>query len=306
MKAIGYAQNLFVQPFDHRGSFTKKFFNLAAGPRVSVEHDDRSAIGRAKSVIYRGLLKAIEMGVPQESVGLLVDSEFGSPILQDAKAKGIPTAVCVEKSGQAVFDFEYGSGWQDHLRFYKPDIVKCLVRHHPQDSLENKLAQMVRLKMLSDFLHASDDAYFMFELLVPALTDDEKSAGEAYDKEQRPHRMVEAIHELQDFGIEPDIWKIEGVETREQAERIAEATRRGDHRRDVGNIVLGRGSDAEQVHHWLRVAAPVPAFIGFAVGRTNFAEAVKGFIADPSTEGAAIDAIARNYKSCVDTWLEAQ
>ena len=306
MKSIGYDKALFVQPFDHRGSFTKKFFGLTGDPQVTPVGDDRSPIARTKMVIYRGLLRAIEMGVPQDSVGILVDAEFGSQVILDAQRRGIPTSTCVEKSGQTVFDFEYGTRWQDHLRFVRPDIVKCLVRFHPEDDAAMNREQATRLKALSDYVHDGNDHYLMFELLVPALTEEEKAMGEHYDKQVRPGRMIEAIHQLQDFGVEPDIWKIEGLETRQQAEAVGAATRRGTGRSRVGNILLGRGSDKSQVHAWLAVAAPVEGYIGFAVGRTNFADPIKAFIADPSTEATAIETIAANFKGCVDVWTSAK
>ena len=164
---------------------------------------------------------------------------------------------------------------------------------------------MARLKLLSDYLHATDDHYLMFELLVPATTDDDKKAGDRYDAEIRPRRMVESIKMLQDYGIEPDIWKIEGLDKREQAEAVAEQARTGQGRKKVGCIILGRGSDKAQVHQWLQVASPVTGFIGFAVGRTNFSEPLKRFLEDPKQEATAIKDIAQNYKGCVDTWRAA-
>ena len=255
MKQIGYDRHLFVQPFDHRGSFTKSYFGFKGAPTIDPGTEQYVKVAQSKTLIYRGLLKAIEMGVPAETVGILVDAQFGSHILADAKAKGIPAAVCVEKSGQPVFDFEYGARWQDHIRFVAPDIVKVLVRFHAQDDPALNREQMARLKLLSDYLHATDDHYLMFELLVPATTDDDKKAGDRYDAEIRPRRMVESIKMLQDYGIEPDIWKIEGLDKREQAEAVAEQARTGQGRKKVGCIILGRGSDKAQVHQWLQVAS---------------------------------------------------
>jgi len=118
--------------------------------------------------------------------------------------------------------------------------------------------------------------------------------------------MVEAMKLLQDYGIEPDIWKVEGLDRREQAEAVVEQARVGQARKKVGCIILGRGSNKEQVHKWLQVASPVPGFIGFAVGRTNFSDPLKRFLEDPKQESAAIEAIAKNYKGCVDTWQAAR
>lgn len=307
MKAIGYDRPLFIQPFDHRGSFTKGFFGIAGQPEISPAHDQHNPIAEVKTLIYRGLLRAIELGVARESVGILIDTQFGSAIVADAKDKGIPVAVCVEKSGQDTFDFEYGPAWQDHIRFIRPNMVKVLVRYHPDADLLANREQAARLKMLSDFLHASDDHHFMFELLVPPLTSADKEAGAAFDTEIRPRLMIRAIRELQDLGVEPDIWKIEGLDRTEDARAIAAQVRNTPERASVGCILLGRGSDAAQVYQWLRVAAPVDGFIGFAVGRTNFKEPVKRFLENPTEEVAAasIEAIAHNYKSCVDTWRQA-
>jgi 5-dehydro-2-deoxygluconokinase len=306
MKAIGYDRALFVQPFDHRGSFTKTFFEFKGAPKIEPERDQHVPVTAAKTLIYRGLIRAIEMGVPREEVGILVDSQFGSHIIADAKSRAIPAAVCVEKSGQDVFDFEYGSRWEDHLRFLAPDIVKCLVRYHPQDDVPLNREQLTRLKLLSDYIHASNDHYLMFELLVPAVTEADKKAGDRYDSEVRPKHMVEAIKQIQDFGVEPDIWKIEGLDARSQAEAVAKQVRSTDARKKVGSILLGRGSDKEKVHEWLKVAAPVEGFIGFAVGRTNFSEPLKRYLKKEQDEKSAVEEIAENYKGCVDIWKKAK
>ncbi len=303
---LGYDQPLFIQPFDHRGSFTKSFFGIEGAPEISPAGDGFAPVAAAKSLIYRGLLEAIEGGVPKEQVGILVDAQFGSQVLTDAARRGIPRAVCIEKSGQAVFDFEYGAGWVNHLRFHAPDIVKVLVRLHPDDPAEGTAEQLTRLKLVSDYLHGPERRLFMFELLVPAATAEDREAGAAYDRELRPGHMVRAIHRIQDFGIEPDIWKIEGVDSREDAARIAAAVRRGSGRERVGSIVLGRGSDAAQVHEWLRIAAPVDGFIGFAVGRTNFSRPLADRLSGKTSEAEAVTRIAANYRSCVDAWRTAR
>lgn len=311
MRDIGYDKPLFVQPFDHRGSFLKKFFGLSGGWTVDATTDEYTPIVEAKTLIYRGLLRAIDLGVPKEHVGILVDSEYGSHIQADARAKGIPVATCIEKSGQPIFDFEYGSRWQDHIRLIGPDIVKVLVRHHPADDPGEKVEQVTRLRQVSEYLRSGDGRWFMFELLVPATTDEEKAAGDRYDEEIRAGRMVKAIRELQEAGVEPDIWKLEGLSSREQAEQVAAQARSGHtadgkSRERVGCILLGRGSDTAQVHEWLRVAAPVDGWIGFAVGRTHFSDPLRAFLADRSQAGKSVEAIARAYKDSVDVWQAAR
>ena len=99
-----------------------------------------------------------------------------------------------------------------------------------------------------------------------------------YDAELRPELMRRSIAEAQDFGVEVDIWKIEGVDTREDAEMLSEQTRKGDGRENVKSVLLGRGASDEKVDHWLKQAAPVDGFIGFAIGRSIWGDALTGYI----------------------------
>ena len=98
-----------------------------------------------------------------------------------------------------------------------------------------------------------------------------------YDAELRPELMRRTIVELQDAGIEADIWKIEGIDTQEDCERIADTARR-DGRDGVVCVVLGRGADDAKVDHWLRQGAPVDGYAGFAIGRSIWWDALKGFL----------------------------
>ena len=142
----------------------------------------------------------------------------------------------------------------------------------------------------------------MFELLVPPVPAQLQGLGndkKAYDLQLRPALMVRAIHELQDAGVEADVWKIEGIERTEDCQRVVEAARRGGRDR-VGCIILGRGEDDEKVRHWLRTAAGVPGFIGFAVGRTTFWNPLVDYRADRITREDAVAQIAASYREWVD------
>jgi myo-inositol catabolism protein IolC len=182
-----------------------------------------------------------------------------------------------------------------------------LVRYNPDGNRTVNARQAGRLKRLSDYLHNGSGSLFMFELLVPAekpqleqLNGDKK----AYDVQLRPQLMVRAIEELQDAGVEPDVWKIEGLDRREHCEKVVAAARRGGRDR-VGCIILGRGEDDRKVHEWLTTAAAVPGFIGFAVGRTSFWDPLVAWRAKQITREQAVNDIVRRYHEFVDTF-EAQ
>lgn len=302
--AIGFDQPLYILPFDHRGSFQTKMF----GWKGTLTAEQTAEIAAAKQVIYDGFKSAVAAGVPKPKAGILVDEQFGAAILKDAAKNGYSTACPAEKSGQDEFDFEYGEEFGKHIEMFNPTFCKVLVRYNPKGDQAANQVQAARLKRLSDHLHAKTKSKFMFELLVPAekaQLDKLKNDKKAYDREMRPGLMVQAIHQLQDAGIEADVWKIEGLDHREDCVKVVAAARRGG-RDQVGSIVLGRGEDDKKVREWLAVAAPVPGFIGFAVGRTTFWDPLVDMRAKKLTREAAVAEIARRYREWVDIFEKAK
>jgi myo-inositol catabolism protein IolC len=301
---IGFDKPLYIQPFDHRGSFQTKMF----GWKGALTEEQTAQIAAAKQVIYEGFKAAVAGGVPKEKAGILVDEQFGAAILRDAAAHGYQTACPAEKSGQDEFDFEYGEEFAKHLEAFRPTFCKVLVRYNPEGDQALNQRQTDRLRRLSDYLHAESGSLFMFELLVPPEKEElEEVHGDkqAYDREIRPRLMVQTILQLQDAGVEPDVWKIEGLDRREDCEQVVAAARR-DGRGKVGCIVLGRGENDEKVHEWLTTAAQVPGFIGFAVGRTVFWEPLVGWRDKKTSREAAVAEIARRYRQFVDVFEKAR
>jgi myo-inositol catabolism protein IolC len=269
--------------------------------------EQTAEIAAAKRVIYDGFKAAVTAGVPREKAGILVDEQFGAAILSDAAADGYTTACPAEKSGQAEFDFEYGDGYAQHIEAFDPTFCKVLVRYNPEGDRTSNRRQAERLRRLSEYLEGRGRSRFMFELLVPAEPAQlERAKGDKhrYDRELRPQLMRRAIEELQDAGIEPDVWKIEGLERREDCESIVAIARRGG-RDQVGCIILGRGEDDRKVREWLTTAAGVPGFIGFAVGRTVFWDPLVGWRENRTTREAAVAEIAGRYRGFADIFENA-
>ena len=289
----GFDRPLYILPFDHRGSFETKMF----GWHEPLSSEQTADIAAAKRVIYDGFLAAVAGGVPRDRAGILVDEQFGAAILRDAAADGFLTACPAEKSGQDEFDFEYGADFARHIEAFAPSFCKVLVRYNPEGDPAVNRRQAERLRRLSDVLASANASRLMFELLVPAEPAQLASVhGDkaAYDLELRPQLMVRAIHELQDAGVEPDVWKIEGLDRRSDCEAIVTAARRGG-RDAVGCIILGRGEDGGKVRQWLQTAASVPGFIGFAVGRTDFWQPLVDWKGGQCSREAAVAEIARRY-----------
>jgi myo-inositol catabolism protein IolC len=300
----GFDKPLYVLPFDHRGSFQTKMF----GWKGALTPEQTAEIAATKQVIYEGFKKAIAAGVAKEKAGILVDEEFGAAILREAAKNGYTTACPAEKSGQDEFDFEYGDDFAKHIEMFRPAFCKVLVRYNPEGEASLNQRQAMRLKRLSEYLASARRSFFMFELLVPAEEAQLKRVKgdkKAYDLEMRPGLMVQAIQQLQDAGVEPDVWKIEGLDRREDCLKVVAVARRSG-RDKVGCIVLGRGEDDKKVREWLGTAAPVPGFIGFAVGRTTFWDPLVDMRAKKISRDAAANEIARRYREWVDIFEKAR
>ncbi len=299
----GYMRPLYLLPFDHRASYISGLF----GWEEPLTVEQMVIVAQSKHVIYEGFQRAIADHVPKDHVGILVDEEFGSAILRDAASMGYITVVSVEKSGQEEFEFAYGEDFAQHIEAFHPTFAKVLVRYNPEGDVTLNQRQVSRLKRLSDSLHQTQ-TLFMFELLVPPESVQlEQFAGDmyAYDLQVRPGLMRQAIQALQDAGVEPDVWKIEGLDRREDCVKMVEIARRGG-RNTVGLIVLGRGAERDRVVGWLKTAASVPGFIGFAIGRTSFWQPLVDFEAARISKEEAATHIAHNFEAWIHIFEEAR
>jgi myo-inositol catabolism protein IolC len=291
--ALGYDGKLYILAFDHRGSFQKKMFGIEGDPTP----EETEHIADAKRLIFEGMLVAVGEGAEADATGVLVDEQFGSDIPEHAREHGLKLAMPVEKSGQDDFDFQYGDDFPAHIEKFNPDFSKVLVRYNSDGDADMNKQQLGRLKRLADWLH-DNDRKFLFELLVPATDEQLASVGgdsDRYDAELRPELMRRAIEDTQNFGVEVDIWKIEGVDEQSDAAMLAEQARAGEGREGVTCVLLGRGASTEKVEQWLREAAPVEGFIGFAIGRSIWWDALKGWLANDLDRETAAKQIADNY-----------
>jgi myo-inositol catabolism protein IolC len=292
LNALGYDERLYILAFDHRGSFEKMVGDVAN-------------VRGAKQLIWEGFQRAVAEGAPKELSGVLVDDQYGPNVARAAKAGGYKLVMPVEKSGQNEFDFQHGDRFGGAIEQFDPDFSKVLVRYNPEGDAELNERQSARLLQLSEWLH-QHQRKFLFELLVPAEPAQLEQVGgsdDRYDTELRPQLMMEAILQLQNAGVEPDIWKIEGIDDRESCNEIAQLVRR-DGRERVSCVVLGRGASDELVDRWLRAAAGLEGYSGFAIGRSIFGDAVKAYAADPAgfDREAAVAQIAGKYRRFIDVY----
>ncbi|MCL5010495.1 MAG: DUF2090 domain-containing protein [Patescibacteria group bacterium] len=293
MNNLGYNKFLFILPFDHRSTFMKGMFGIDGRPPTN---EETRTIKGLKRIIYEGFKKAIEKTIKKEDAAILVDEQFGEEILKDAVSSGIITLLTVEKSGQKEFALEYGSDFGEHIKKFNPDFAKALVRYNPEDPQDLKDRQRQKLKILSEFCHGQGYKFLVEVLIEPTEGELKKANGDKslYDRNTRPSLAIDVVSEFQEAGIEPDVWKMEGMETRDSYQKLVNQAK-ADGGNDVGVVVLGRGAKPSQVEKWIYEAAGVPGVIGFAVGRTVFWEPLVSFRDQRISEEEAADQIAANF-----------
>ena len=211
--ALGYDGKLYILAFDHRGSFQKKMFGIEGDPTP----EETETIADAKHLIFEGMLEArVERGADagrdrrarRRAVRLAT-----SPPRPRSAASSSPMPV--EKTGQDEFDFQYGDDFGEHIESFDPDFSKVLVRYNPDGDAEMNERQLgaaqAARRLAARATTASSSSSCSCRPTTPSSS---RSAAtrDRYDAELRPELMRRAIEEIQDFGIEVDIWKIEGVD----------------------------------------------------------------------------------------------
>ena len=296
----GYSNELYILAFDHRGTLTKGLLGVE-GRQPTV--DEASRVSSMKDIIFDGFIEAKNSGISGGDPAILVDETFGLQVQQKAKEMGIKYAAPVEKSGQKVFDFEYGDAFGEKIIEVDADFIKILVRWNPNDDIETREVQGKRIKILSDWIE-ENERKFLLEFLVPA-TDEQLESVDGdqlrYDSEIRPKLAVQVVEEMREKGADPDIWKIEGLDTKEDCEKVAASIKDGG-REDVIAVVLGRGANDEKVNQWLRAGSSVDGYKGFAIGRSIFWNSLKGWHEDQKSREEAVSEIAESYLSFISVY----
>jgi 5-dehydro-2-deoxygluconokinase len=259
-------------------------------------------------LVYEALVEATEQLPNGARAGILVDEEYGSDVAElAAKSNGlIDLSMPIEASGKDWFEFAYGDDWRQHAGRFATDHAKVLIRDNPSLPVPDRLQQAERLKIVSVWA-AETGHNLIVELLVPATDADLTSVGgdkKRYDDEVRPKLTLDVIGFLQDNGADPALWKVEGMDRAEDAAAVADIARRGGRAADC--IVLGRHASKADLDHWLEVAAPLPGYVGFAIGRSIWWDPLSDLLAGTISTDVARARIAKNYLDFARDYLAAR
>ncbi|HAN06583.1 MAG: hypothetical protein UU40_C0021G0018 [Candidatus Uhrbacteria bacterium GW2011_GWD2_41_121] len=268
---------LFILPFDHRSTFTTNLLGFEYPPKAAAQ---KKAVKEMKQVVFDAFLLAHNQYEHSEDMAILVDEEFGTSILKEAKDQLIPLIVSVEKSGQLFFQFEYGNAFGSHIKKWDPTYAKALVRFDAKQKQGNEI-QNKRLKRLNDFCKTNDQKW----LIEPLMT------GKGSQFEQ----MKTGIKQMRKARIDPDVWKVEGLSKPKQWQELYKLAKS-----DI--VVLGRGASKEQVEKWIIAAAKSGVVSGFAIGRTIFFSTLEKLRDKKITRKQAVETIAKNYLSFIRLW----
>jgi 5-dehydro-2-deoxygluconokinase len=275
-------KHLFVLPFDHRANFAQKLLGFPE----DATPEQKAIVTEYKKIIYDAIWAAIGKGIPKEESAVLVDEIYGLEILKDAKARGLVTMQTVEKSGRDEFEFEYGGDFEEHLLAVEPTYAKALVRY---DVKKDNTVQLGKLKELSDFCKRSG-----IKLLIEPLMQLRGDQSD-FDHNQRYKDLTLMMGEMQEVGIEADVWKIEGLYEKYQYEEVVRQARNLRSREHVEIIILGRNETKEHVIKWIEAGRDVEGVAGFAVGRTIFWQPLSQYKEGRIAREEAVRLIADDY-----------
>lgn len=257
----------------------------------------------AAKVTVLDALASLSHDLPKESLAFLVDEEYGGAAARSARERGLYVAMPIEASRTKVLQFQFPDDYAERFARFDPQAVKALVFHNPADDAERKQTQFTLLRQAGEFAREQHRDYLLEVLIPPTAEQLEKCGGDksGFRANLFAELLVESIAEMQEFGIEPDIWKIEGLETvAETAAIAAQANSRG--RDDVRCIVLGSGESQEKVHGWLANASAVPSFSGFAIGRTVWHGPLGEMLAGRISRDEAVEAMATSFAELISAF----
>ena len=289
----------FVLACDHRRPHLAALLDRAGDPGPQ----DRPTIVAAKETIAAGFERAVAEGVPADAAGLLIDEEFGAAAARTAIAAGRVVAMPVEASGLDHFALT-DPAIVDRVLALGPACVKALVRYNVEGDPDANASSVTALTDLVERLPAGGPS-LMLEVIVPPTPAQLAAAGDAegFVRTRRAALVARALTELLAAGLEPDLWKVEGLDDPDDAARVADAARAA--ARPAGLVVLGAGAPTARVDTWLRVAAATPGYVGFAVGRSLWWDEIRALLAGRCMREAATAAIAANFRHAVDVFTGA-
>ncbi len=264
-----------VFAFDHRMQF-----EAMAGATAA-------RIGAFKELC---LTAALQVAGGRPGHGILCDGRLGRRALHKAAGTGLWVARPVEWPGSRplTLEPEIGPDFGGLNEWPLGQVVKVLCFYHPEDDAAMKAEQEAVVLRL---FHAARRCRLEFLLeVIPS------KVGPVTD-----FTTARVIERFYDLGLYPDWWKLEPFGTDAAYAAACAAIRARDpHVRGV--VILGLDAEPDALAASFALAARHPLVKGFAVGRTIFGAAARGWMAGDLTDGAAVAMMAGIYADLCRVW----
>lgn len=257
----------------------------------AMEGATSAKIGAFKQLCLKAALQ-VQGGKP--GYGILCDSRLGRDALFQAAGSGLWIGHPVEWPGSRplTLEPEIGPDFGGLSEWPLEHVVKVLCFYHTEDDAATKAAQEDTVRRL---FHACrrNRLEMLLEIIpskVAPVTDD---------------TSAQIIQRFYDIGVYPDWWKLEPFTTDAAYEKACAAITANDpYTRGV--VVLGLDAPEEELAASLAIAARHDLVKGFAVGRTIFGDAARGWLAGKIGDQQAIDMMVQKYTRLCAIWDNAR
>ena len=273
---------LQVLAFDHRS----QFFDMA---RRAGAPDTR--IVALKKLLLRAAEQVVQSHQLQGRAGVLIDGgAYGADALAAATGRGWWVGRPVELPGSRPLRFDGTLSIGSALVSWPTEqVVKCLVHYHPDDAVDLRLEQELKLQELWQATRASGHE-LLLEIICPPGVAPEVPADAA---------VLRSVQRFYNLGIRPEWWKLApmqaaGWQALEQLVLQRDPTCRG-------AVILGLNQPLAALADSFAVASN-PIVKGFMVGRSVWADASLHWLAGDINDAGLVDAVAANFACLVQAW----
>ena len=240
------------------------------------------------------LKAALQVSAGRPGYGILCDSRLGRDALYAAAGTGLWIGHPVEWPGSRplTLEPEIGPDFGGLSEWPLEHVVKVLVFYHPDDTPEMKAHQEDTVLRL--FHACRRNRLEMLLEIIPSKVFPVKDTTSA-----------QVINRFYDLGIYPDWWKLEPFATSAAYDAACNAIKTRDpHVRGV--VVLGLDASEDSLAASLQLAARHDLVKGFAIGRTIFGDAARGWFAGAMTDDQAVADMATKYARLCGIWDAAK
>ena len=274
---------VFAFAFDHRN----QFFELAQTVGA-----DEARLPKLKRLFVDAVAETEHALGLQGRIGLLCDDRYGQDALSAATGRGWWIGRPVELPGSNPLEFDRGRSVGTHLISWPAEhVVKCLVRYHPDDAIENRLDNEAQVHTLYDAVQASGHE-LLLEVVPPA------------DVPRAPDTVLRALKRFYNLGIYPEWWKLEPMVVEQWRAIDALIAERDPYCRGV--VLLGLSASVEKLAAGFRDARASASCRGFAVGRSIFLEPSRHWLAGEIDDAILVERVRATFERLIGAWREAR